>query len=112
MQVKHVSRATLTHRQWHLNYYHSVAESAFEVYNLACAAFKLCNLHTGDDFVPVFLDKAGIAGWDTRLGDSAGIWGLVLPPAAEALQCFYPKPAIWIAGPEVQSRVSMQALLT
>ena len=112
MQVEHVSRATLTHRQWHLNFYHSMVESAFEVYNLACTMFKLCNLDTRDDFVPVFLDTAGIAGWDTRLGESAGSWGSVLPPAAEALQCFYPKPAIWLADPALQSKVSTQALLT
>ena len=105
VQVERVSQATLTHRQWHLNYYHSITESAFEVYNLACTVFKLCNLHTKEDFVPVFLDKAGVAGWDTRLGESGGQWGTVLPPAAEALQCFYPKPAIWLADAQLHSKV-------
>lgn len=101
-----MTTSTLTHRQWHLNYYHSIAESVFELYNLACTTLQLCNLHTREDFVPIFLDKPGLAGWDTRLGESGGNWGAVLPPAAEALQCFYPTPAIWAADPELQSRVS------
>lgn len=105
LQVEKVTQATLTHRQWHLNHYHSMTESAFEVYNLACKVFQLCNLHTKEDFVPVFLDRAGVAGWDTRLGDSGGHWGAVLPPAAEALQCYYPKPAIWIADAALRSKV-------
>lgn len=108
LQVERVSQATLTHRQWHLNYYHSMTESAFEVYNLACTVFQLCNLNTNEDFVPVFLDKAGVAGWDTRLGESGGHWGKVLPPAAEALQCFYPKPAIWIADAKLATKVKIR----
>ena len=68
--------------------------------------FQLCNLHTKEDFVPIFVDKPGVAGWDTRLGESGGNWEAVLSPAAEALQCFYPKPAIWVADPELQSTVS------
>ena len=111
LQVEKVSRATLTHRQWHLNYYHSMTESAFEVYNLACTVFQLCNLYTKEDFVPVFLDKAGVAGWDTRLGESGGHWGTVLPPAAEALQCFYPKPALWIADPKLATKVRIKQCL-
>ena len=109
-QVEKVSQAALTHRQWHLNYYHSMTESAFEVYNLACSVFHLCNLHTKQDFVPVFLDKAGVAGWDTRLGESGGHWETVLPPAAEALQCFYPKAAIWIADAKLATKVKMSAV--
>ena len=103
--MRQVSKATLTHRQWHLNYYHSVAESAFEVYNLACVYFGLCKLHIEDDFVPIFLDKPGVAGWDTRFGVSGGSWGSVLPPAAEAVQCFYPTPALWIADSALQNTV-------
>ena len=106
-QVENVGLATLTHRQWHLNYYHSIAESIFEVYNLACVYFQLCDLHTRDDLVPIFLDRPGVAGWDTRLGDSEGSWGTVLPPAAEALQCFYPKPALWVADPVLYEKVSL-----
>ena len=106
-QVENVGLATLTHRQWHLNYYHSIAESVFEVYNLACVYFQLCDLHTRDDLVPIFLDRPGVAGWDSRLGDSEGSWGAVLPPAAEALQCFYPKPALWVADPVLYEKVSL-----
>ena len=109
-QVEQVSQATLTHRQWHLNYYHSITESAFEAYNLACTVFKLCGLHSKEDFVPVFLDKAGVAGWDTRLGEDGGRWEAVLPPAAEALQCFYPKPAIWVADAMLPPKVSQAAV--
>lgn len=83
-----------------------MAESIFEVYNLACTYFELCNLHTKEVMVPVFLDKPGVAGWDTRLGDTEGGWRSVLPPAAEALQCFYPKPALWIADPMLHDKVS------
>lgn len=71
--------------------------------------FQLCSLHTKEDFVAVFLDKPGVAGWDTRLGDSGGHWGAVLPPAAEALQCFYPKPAIWVADAMLHPQVSQAA---
>ena len=106
LQAKVITTATLTHRQWHLNYYHSIAESAFEVYNLACSYFQLCNLHTRGNFVPIFLDKPGVAGWDTRLGVTEGGWDTVLPPVAEALQCFYPKPALWLADPRLHNQVS------
>lgn len=87
-----------------------MTESAFEVYNLACTVFQLCNLHTKEDFIPILLDKAGIAGWDTRLGEAGGHWGPVLPPAAEALQCFYPKPAIWIADAALRSKVKTSSV--
>ncbi|DBA92084.1 TPA: hypothetical protein ACH3X1_015814 [Trebouxia sp. C0004] len=104
-EVQHFARATLTHRQWHLNYYHSIAESILDVYNLACMYFQLCNLHTRDDVVPIFLDKPGVAGWDARLGVTEGGWRQVLPAAAEALQCFYPKPALWVADPLLHDKV-------
>ena len=112
LQAKTITKATLTHRQWHLNYYHSIAESAFEVYNLACTYFQLCNLHTRGDFVPIFLDKPGIAGWDTRLGVTEGGWDTVLPPVAEALQCFYPKPALWVADPRLHKQVCVNTDLS
>ena len=105
MQVQQFARATLTHRQWHLNYYHSIAESVLDVYNLACIYFQLCNLHTKDDIIPIFLDRPGVAGWDARLGVTEGGWRQVLPPAAEALQCFYPKPALWVADPMLHDKV-------
>ena len=105
MQVQHFARATLTHRQWHLNYYHSIAESILDVYNLACMYFQLCNLHTRDDVIPIFLDRPGVAGWDARLGVTEGGRRQVLPPAAEALQCFYPKPALWVADPMLHDKV-------
>ncbi|KAA6423379.1 MAG: hypothetical protein FRX49_06831 [Trebouxia sp. A1-2] len=104
-QVQQYARATLTHRQWHLNYYHSIAESIWDVYNLACMYFQLCNLHTREDIIPMFLDRPGVAGWDARLGVSQGGWRQVLPPAAEALQCFYPKPALWVADPMLHGKV-------
>ncbi len=105
MQVQQFARATFTHRQWHLNYYHSLAESILDVYNLACMYFQLCNLHTRDDIIPIFLDRPGVAGWDARLGFTEGGWRQVLPPAAEALQCFYPKPALWVADPMLHDKV-------
>lgn len=110
MQVQHFARATLTHRQWHLNYYHSIAESILDVYNLACMYFQLCNLHTRDDVIPIFLDRPGVAGWDARLGVTEGGWRQVLPPAAEALQCFYPKPALWVADPMLHDKVQTSFL--
>lgn len=100
VQAELIAKATLTHRQWHLNYGHSIAESVFEVYNTACVYLQSCSL-SKTQLVPVFLDRPGSFGWTGAKGN----WKSVLPPAAEALQCFFPKPALWIADTALHSRV-------
>ena len=100
-QAEILPKATLTHRQWHLNYGHSIAESVFEAFNLACAYLQSCDLST-TDLVPVFIDRPGTFGWTGAKGN----WKTVLPPAADALQCFFPRPALWIADTAIHSRVS------
>lgn len=100
LQAELIAKATLTHRQWHLNYGHSIAESVFEVYNTACVYLQSCSL-SNTQLVPVFLDRPGSFGWTGAKGN----WKTVLPPAAEALQCFFPKPALWIADTALHSRV-------
>lgn len=101
MQAETIPKATLTHRQWHLNYGHSIAESVFEVYSLACAYLQSCNLGIAD-LVPVFVDRPGGFGWTGAKGN----WRNVLAPAAEALQCFFPMPALWAGDTALHSKVS------
>lgn len=91
----------MVHRQWHLNYYHSLTESLFEVFNLACIHFGACQ--TGyRKLTPIFIDKPGVSPW----AGVEGNWSAVLPNAAEALECFFPSPAIWADSPEVRDQVS------
>ena len=95
-----IPEAAIVHRQWHLNYYHSMTESLFEVFNLACAYLGVCTLGY-KNLTPIFIDKPGLSPWAGIEGD----WSQVLPNAAEALHCFFPTPAIWVDAPALHDQV-------
>ena len=102
VQVTIIPQAAIVHRQWHLNYYHSMTESLFEVFNLACAYLHMCQ--TGSKaLTPVFIDKPGVAPWAGVEGD----WSATLPPVAESLKCFFPTKAIWTDSPDIRNEVGV-----
>lgn len=78
-----------------------MTESLFEVFNLACAYLGHCHLGHRS-LTPIFIDQpGGPAPWAGVKGD----WTTVLPSAAEALECFFPTPAIWIGAPDIRDEV-------
>ena len=98
MQVMRIKAATLTWRQWHLNWYHGVGESIFEIYSSACTYLDYCgSQRNSTELTPIFIEKPG----------DEETWEEALPPAASALKCLYPTQAWWIKDKAIQDKVCM-----
>ena len=96
MQVMRIKAATMTWRQWHLNWYHGVGESIFEIYSSACTYLDYCgSTRNSSELTPIFIEKPG--------ADLS--WEEALPPAASALKCLYPTQAWWIKDKAIQDKV-------
>lgn len=95
-QVMRIKAATMTWRQWHLNWYHGVGESIFEIYSSACTYLDYCgSTRNSSELTPIFIEKPG---------DDLS-WEEALPPAASALKCLYPTQAWWIKDKAIQDKV-------
>ncbi len=101
-QAEVLTAATLTWRQWHLNYYHGLGESVFEVHSLACKWLHYCGAANSTDLVPIFIERSG---------DQA-TWAQFLPAAESALKCLFPGPNYFIGDDRIQNKVSDRSLLT
>ena len=96
MQVMRIKAATLTWRQWHLNWYHGIGEAIFEVYSQACTYLDYCGgARNSSELTPIFYEDPG----------DAETWETALPPAATALKCLYPTQAWWIQDKPIQDKV-------
>lgn len=94
-QAEVITAATLTWRQWHLNYYHGLGESVFEVHSLACKWLGYCGASNSSDLVPIFIE---------RPGDQAS-WAQFLPAAESALKCLFPGPNYFIGDNRIQDKM-------
>lgn len=95
-QAEVIKVATLTWRQWHLNYYHGFGESVFEVFALACKWLNHCG-GTGKQLTPVFIERQ-------QANDQAA-WAQFLPSAETALQCLFPGPNYFIGDQRLTNKV-------
>ena len=103
MQVMRIKAATMTWRQWHLNWYHGVGESIFEIYSAACTYLDYCgSQRNSSELTPIFIEKPG----------DEETWEEALPPAASALKCLYPTQAWWIKDQAIQDKVSCSVYWT
>ncbi|DBA83598.1 hypothetical protein WJX77_006813 [Trebouxia sp. C0004] len=94
--VMRIKAATLTWRQWHLNWYHGMGESIFEIYSSACTYLDYCgSQRNSSELTPIFIENPG----DEKT------WEEALPPAASALKCLYPTQAWWIKDKAIQDKV-------
>lgn len=94
-QAEVITAATLTWRQWHLNYYHGLGESVFEVHSLACKWLGYCGAANSTDLAPIFIE---------RPGDQAS-WAQFLPAAESALKCLFPGPNHFIGDDRIRDKV-------
>lgn len=98
-----IKAATMTWRQWHLNWYHGVGESIFEIYSTACTYLDYCgSQRNSTELTPIFIEKPG----------DEETWEEALPPAASALKCLYPTQAWWIKDQAIQDKVSYSVYWT
>ena len=91
-----LTAATLTWRQWHLNYYHGLGESVFEVHSLACKWLGYCGAANSTDLAPIFIERF----------DYQATWAQFLPAAESALRCLFPGPNYFINDDRVRNKVS------
>lgn len=96
-QAEIIQAATLTWRQWHLNYYHGLGESVFEVHSLACKWLHYCGAANSTQLAPIFIE---------RPGDQAS-WAQFLPAAETALKCLFPGPNYFIGDERIKNKASM-----
>ncbi|DBA66825.1 TPA: hypothetical protein ACH3X2_001961 [Trebouxia sp. C0005] len=94
-QAEVITAATLTWRQWHLNYYHGLGESVFEVHSLACKWLGYCGAANSTDLAPIFIE---------RPGDQAS-WAQFLPAAESALKCLFPGPNHFIGDDRIRDKM-------
>ena len=95
-QAETIEAATLTWRQWHLNYYHGLGESVFEVHALACKWLNYCGAANRTELAPIFIE---------RPGDQAS-WAQFLPAAETALKCLFPGPNYFIGDERIKNKAS------
>ena len=95
-QAEVITAATLTWRQWHLNYYHGLGESVFEVHSLACKWLGYCGAANSSELAPIFIE---------RPGDQAS-WAQFLPAAESALKCLFPGPNYFIGDDRIHNKAS------
>lgn len=93
-QAETITAATLTWRQWHLNYYHGLGESVFEVHSLACKWLHYCGTANSSDLAPIFIE---------RPGDQAS-WAQFLPAAETALKCLFPGPNYFLGDDRIKNK--------
>lgn len=94
-QAETITAATLTWRQWHLNYYHGLGESVFEVHSLACKWLHYCGTANSSDLAPIFIE---------RPGDQAS-WAQFLPAAETALKCLFPGPNYFLGDDRIKNKL-------
>ena len=92
-----IKAATMTWRKWHLNWYHGIGETIFEIYSTACNYLGYCGgTRNSSELTPIFIEDPG----------DPEIWEESLPPAASALRCLYPSQAYWIKDQAIQHKAS------
>ena len=98
MQVMHIKVATMTWRQWHMNWYHAIGEAIFEIYSSACTYLDYCGgTKNSTELTPIFIEHPG----------DPWTWEDYIPPAAEAVKCLYPTQGWWIRDKPIQDKASM-----
>ena len=95
-----IKAATLTWRQWHLNYYHGFGESVFEVFALACKYLHFCGGSNSADLVPIFIERG-------QANDQAS-WAQFLPAAETALKCLFPGSDYFIGDERIRHKVNVK----
>ena len=96
-QAEVLKAASLTWRQWHGNYYHSLGESVYEAFNNACKYLHYCGGKNTSDVTPIFIERSG---------DEAR-WSDMLPAAETALKCLLPGNNYFIGDGSLQNRVGL-----
>ena len=89
--------ATLTWRQWHLNYYHGFGESVFEVFALACTWLDYCGGPGSAALSPIFIERG-------QANDQA-TWSQFLPAVETALKCLFPGPNYFLGDNRIREKV-------
>ena len=93
----HIKVATMTWRQWHMNWYHAIGEAIFEIYSSACTYLDYCGGHKNStELTPIFIEHPG----------DPWTWEDYIPPAAEAVKCLYPTQGWWIRDKPIQDKAS------